>query len=371
MFSAALFAACGGQEESSNSSLDQLISKRDSLKNELAEVNDKIAELDTTKAEYLPIVSAEPVEIRDFVHKIEVQGTVETDQNAQINAEANGVIKKIYVKEGQEVRQGQALVMIDSEILSSNIEEVETSLELATYMFEKQQKLMDEGIGVEIEYEQAKNQKRALEKKLQTMRSQRGKSTVRAPFSGVVDEINVSLGEMASPQFPLMRIVNNKDVSITASLSENLLSYVQVGTAVELVIPSLRDTTIYSKIATKGNYIDPVNRTFLIRIDISKNKLLLPNQLAKVHVTDFVKKDAMVIHSGSILQDMEGKNYVFKMIENEDGNYGVERVYIEVLKRYKGYACINLVKEGTLKESDKVVVEGAKGITPSDIVKLQ
>ena len=53
------------------------------------------------------------------------------------------------------------------------------------------QKLMDEGLGVEMEYEQARNQKKALEQKLKTLRSQQGKTVVRAPFSGVIDDIFV------------------------------------------------------------------------------------------------------------------------------------------------------------------------------------
>jgi membrane fusion protein (multidrug efflux system) len=91
------------------------------------------------------------------------------------------------------------LITIDSEMLASTIDEIETSLEMANYMFEKQQKLMDEGVGVEIEYEQSRNQKKALEQKLKTMRSQQGKTVVRAPFAGVIDEIMISLGDMASP----------------------------------------------------------------------------------------------------------------------------------------------------------------------------
>lgn len=362
--------SCGSEESTSDDSLVQLTEQRDSLKTLLAEVNLKISELDTNVVEVTPLVGSEKVVVKDFVHKIEVQGAVDSDKNAMINAEASGVIRKVHVKEGQKVSKGQALITIDAAILSNQIQEIEAQLELANFMYEKQKKLMEQGVGTEIEFEQAKAQKNSLEKSIQTMRSQQGKTVVRSPFSGVIDEVMVSLGEMAAPGVPLLRVVNNSDVKITASISENLLSKVNVGTPVDLYFPSLNDTIIESSITSKGNFIDPVNRTFRIRIELSKNSLLLPNQLAKVNVTDFVKKDAIVVSSSAILQDTQNNSYLYKL--KKDGDlFNVEKVYVEVEKNYKGESCIKPIKDGALSENDLIVVDGAKGITEADQVTLQ
>lgn len=364
--------SCGGEETTSalDDSLIALNAERDSLKNLLSEVNAKIAELDTTKGENSPIVSAQDVVIDKFVHKIEVQGAVDTDENAMLNAEASGVIRKVHVEEGQKVSKGQALITIDAAILSNQIQEIEAQLELADFMYTKQKKLMEQGVGTEIEFEQAKAQKNSLEKSIQTLRSQQGKTVVRAPFSGVVNEVMVSLGEMAAPGVPLLRIVNARDVKITASLSENLLGKVNVGTPVDLIFPSLNDTIIKSKITSKGNFIDPVNRTFRIRIDVKNNKVLLPNQLAKVNVTDFVKDSAIVVNTISILQDTKNNTFVYKLKKVGD-LYNVKKVYVKVEKNYLGRSSVVPLKEGALKAGDKIVVEGAKGITEADQVKVQ
>ena len=369
ILSSLILVSCGGTD-SSNENLDALIAKRDSLKNELTLINQKIAALDTSKADLLPLVTVSKVEQKDFVHKVEVQGAVETDQNVLLNAETNGTIQTIHVKEGQRVSQGQALITIDSEILASTIDELETSLELATYLFEKQQKLLDEGVGVEVEYEQAKNQKKSLEKKLKTMRSQKGKTILRAPFSGVIDDIMVNQGEMASPQFPLLRLVNNKNVSIATSLSENLLANVHLGTKVDLVIPSMNDTVIQAVVTFKGNFIDPVNRTFNIQIDLKNNSLLLPNQLAKVSVIDYAKKDALVINSESITQDTHNNNYVYKMLKGDGDTYTLKKVYIRIDKVYMGEASITPLEGGKINAGDQLVLAGAKGVTESDVVKI-
>lgn len=369
---ALVFSACGEPEaKGSDKELSQLISERDSLKLRLAVLNEEIAARDTSSLDSKPIVSVENVQMKDFVHKIEIQGAVDSDQNAIINAEAQGTIRKVHVEEGQRISQGQALVTIDAAVLSSQIQELETQLELATFMYEKQKSLMDQGVGTEIAYEQAKSQKNGLERSIQTMRSQAGKTVVRAPFSGVVDEVMISMGEMAAPGIPLMRIVNNNDVKITASLSENLLSKVKVGTDVDLVVPSLNDTLIKAKITSRGNFIDPVNRTFRIRIDMTRNSLLLPNQLAKVNVIDFSRKDALVINSESILQDTQNNNYVYKITKTKGDFYNVHKVYVKVLSRYSGEACVEPIVAGALTEKDRIVVNGAKGITEADQVNIQ
>ena len=183
--------------------------------------NDEIKDEQPKEAVLIPLVTVENVTEKDFKHEITIQGSVDSDKDALINAEASGVIKTIHVKEGQKVSKGQSLITIDSQVLQSTIEEVENSLELATYMFNKQQKLMDEGVGVEFDFETAKNNKIALEKKIKTMRSQRGKTVVKAPFSGYIENIVVSEGEMAAPQIPLLRVVDNKNINIEASISEN------------------------------------------------------------------------------------------------------------------------------------------------------
>ena len=362
--------SCGGEAPAENSDLTTLIAKRDSLKSLITEVNAQIELMDTTSISYTPMVSVEGVEVRDFEHKIEVQGAVETDKNAMINAEASGTIRRVHVVEGQKVSQGQALITIDAAVLSSQIAEVETQLELANYMFEKQQKLMEQGLGTEIEYEQAKAQKKSLESTIKTMKSQQGKTVVRAPFSGTVDQVMVSLGEMAAPGVPLLRLVDNANVKITASLSENLLGSVGEGTAVELNFPALNDTTINTTVTSRGNFIDPVNRTFRIRVDIKKNSLLLPNQLAKVRVTDFRKKDAIVINSQAIIQDTQNNNYIYKIAGKSKDGYAVKKVFVKVLSKYEGMACVEPI-QGELTTEDQIVVDGAKGITEADLVTIQ
>ncbi len=314
----------------------------------------------------IPLVTTSTVLQKEFKHELSAQGDVKSDQDALINAEASGVIKKIHAKEGQRVVRGQVLITIDSQILQSTIEEVENSLELATYMYEKQKKLMDEGVGTEFDFKTAKNNKIALEKKLKTMRSQKGKTLVKAPFSGFVESLMVNEGEMAAPQIPLLRVVNIKKVSVESDISENLLASIKVGSEVELIVPSLNDTSFKVKVDYVGKYIDKVNRTFKIRIDLNDNSILVPNQLVKVQLTDFSQSEALVVNSEAILLDADNNSYVYVLSDKIDGHYGVKKIYVKEVKRFKGEAMIT----GEIKKGDQVVIRGAKGITEADKVDI-
>lgn len=365
-----LMFSCG---TSSTSSLDDLQSKKDSLKAELALVNEQIMLLDTTKEEVILMVTSTNVEQKDFQHKIELQGQVEADQNILINAEAGGIIRNIHVKEGQYVNKGQTLITIDAEILQRNIDEINTALEMADYMYDKQLALKEQGLGTEIELEQAKNQKKSLESKLKTLQSQKGKSFVKAPFSGIIDEIFTNLGEMASPQAPLVRLVNNKNIKITGNISENHLGRINIGTPVDVLFPSLNDTTINTFVSYKGNYIDPVNRTFRIHVDLKNNTLFLPNQVAKIKITDTNLDSALVINSESILQDTDNNDYVYKMtaVKGSKEFFSLQKIYVKIIKSYEGESAIIPLKKEELVKDSKIVLIGGKGVTESDIVKIQ
>ncbi|MFK8046567.1 MAG: efflux RND transporter periplasmic adaptor subunit [Crocinitomicaceae bacterium] len=364
--------SCGSGTES-NPALDDLIASRDSAKAVITALNEKIAALDTTTKKLDLLVTSEMVEVKPFSHKVELQGQIETDQNIMLNAEANGVIKSVRVKEGQRVSRGQTLVIIDSEIISTSIAEVNNSLELATFMYNKQLSLSEKGLGTEIELEQAKNQKGALEAKLRSLNVQKSKTVVTAPFSGIVDQIFTHTGEMASPMTPLIRLVNNSNMKISASVSENYLGQMQVGTPVEVTFPTIGNYKINSAISYLGNYIDEVNRTFRVQVKVDQQKdvKLLPNQLVKVNITDFALDSAKVISKNAILQNTDNQNYVYVLTKAENELYSVEQVFIEVLSTFRGKSAIEALETNKLMDGSRIVLNGGKGITANDKVKVQ
>jgi multidrug resistance efflux pump len=165
-------------------------------------------EEESTKDEksFRPNVQVEnAVSADSFSHWITLQASVEARKNVVLNAEMGGIIRSINVDKGQYVTRGKVLAVIDSDIMSQNISELQSGIELAEYNRDKQRKLFAQNIGTEFDLKQAESQVEQLYRKLATLRTQAGKSVIVAPFDGYVEDIGSYVGELAAPQIPLIR----------------------------------------------------------------------------------------------------------------------------------------------------------------------
>ncbi|MDX1651027.1 MAG: efflux RND transporter periplasmic adaptor subunit [Brumimicrobium sp.] len=346
--------------------IEKLKEKRAELKSELSELDEKIRSLDTSKEMRLPLVKPGEVKIGKFEHHVIVQGDVITDKAVTINAEANGIIQSVEVKEGQRVRTGQVLARIDTEILQRNIEELKTRLDFAEYTYNKQKELKQRGVGTEFELEQAENQYEALQYQLKTLKAQQAKTIVKAPFDGVVDEIFMHQGEMAGVQAPLLRLVNNSNVRIVGNISEAYYTKVKEGSIAKAYFPTLKDT-LNLKISSIGNFIHPTNRTFRVQADVENNKVLLPNMLAELQVTDLSLDSAVIVPARAVLKSQNNEDYIF-ILNKKDDAFKAEKIFVEIISQQKGETAIR-PKTRALKEGEKVVIDGGRGITENDIVR--
>lgn len=322
-----------------------------------------------SETSFLPLVEIETADVKAFKHTINAQGNVETAQDILLTAEMGGLITKVNVKSGDRVAVGKTLVVLDAALINSGAQEIETQLEYAEYMLKKQEELKSKGLGSEFDYETARNAVKSLLAKLNSLNTQRGKSAIKAPFSGIIDVVYAKQGQMAGPQSPLLRLVNNSNVEITASISEKHLSKIKVGTLIEVSFPNFNNTILNLKVNTVGNFIEPTNRTFRIAAKVSGNKDLLPNMLAELRITDFTVENGLVIPAKSILKSQDNSDYVWVALPSSKGNFKVQKIAVELIENQDGEALIK--DNAAIKNGTKIIVEGARGITEKDQVRIK
>ena len=339
-----------------------LIRQIDSLGILLKEIEQNISKLDTNKR--LLMVTALSTKKKKFEHYIDVQGIVESDESVELFPEQGGTVSNIYVKEGQRVKRGQTLIQIDDSLIKSTIAETQTQLDLATTTFKRQKRLWNQNIGSEIQYLQAKAKKEGLENKIKSLKVQARKLKIVAPFTGTVDEVFNKIGGLAAPLFPSVRVVNLDRIHIESEITETYLKSIDTGTKVELFFPSLGNK-IKAKINQVGNFINPDNRSFKIRINIkNKDNELKPNLLADLKINDF-EETGIVIPSKLIQKDRLGNSFVYTLQKVKD-NYNVEKSYIKEKMTYNNESFIS---EG-LNEDVLVVDKGSRLIKEGEIVIL-
>lgn len=351
IWSAALLAliACGGTDRDIDGKKAELKEYREELK----ELKTKISSLEEEIATEDPnalnrdkatLVTTEPVPVKTFRHFLEVRGSVTSDRNVSISAETPGMVQRVLVQEGEQVKKGQVLIRQDAEISRRGLEELQTSLELATIRFERQKKLWDQKIGTEIQFLEAKNAKESLDRRIASSRSQLANFTIRAPFSGSIDKVFIKEGEMAQPGGPLIRLVSLQDMFIESDISEAYLGEFQVGDTVEVTFPSLNQS-LTSTVNSIGEVIDQNNRTFSIEVKLpSDAKLLRPNLLAVLRIEDFHEPNAVVVPTNLILSDNQG-DYVY-VAKEQDGQLTAVK---------------NQIERGMTYDSETMIVSGLTG----------
>jgi RND family efflux transporter MFP subunit len=367
-----LIIACGDTTEAIPEDLAGkkalLSEKRAALKALQAEINDleaQVEELDP-KPESRTLVTTAPVKKARFDHYVEIQGTVQTDDFVNVSSEMGGRILELKVDEGDNVRKGQLIARLDLEQLEKQIAEVQTSLDLAQEVYERQKRLWDQNIGSEIQFLQAKNNKERLEKSLETLNVQLGKSKVYAPISGVVERVMLKAGEMASPGMPLIQILNTNQVKVVASVPENYLKAVRKGDRVTVKFPAL-DEERQAPVTLVGRTIDPSNRTFNVEVDLGNSSgQLKPNLLATMLINDFSEDDAITLPIELIQQEVGGKNYVYVVGDSEEGTRA-KKVYVKTGKSYEGEIIITEGLQGT----EQLIIDGARAISNNDLLKIK
>lgn len=124
----------------------------DALEKEIANMDPEFAKANRKSV----LISTTQAETGAFEHFVEVTGSVLSKRNVSISGEVAGRIQEMSAMEGMRVTQGQTLARIDAESIQRNIDEVEKQLELATTIFEKQERLWNQEIGTEVQFLEAK-----------------------------------------------------------------------------------------------------------------------------------------------------------------------------------------------------------------------
>ncbi|WP_051295904.1 efflux RND transporter periplasmic adaptor subunit [Eisenibacter elegans] len=371
LLSLAFLAACGGGANDLESKKNQLRDKKKALEQlqaEISQLERDIVALDPSfklSADNSTLVSVIQLSKGDFVRYNEARGRVETDQNVMVTPETAGVIKQILVREGQSVGAGQILVTQDSEVLQRSMNEVTTALELANVTYERQAKLWEQNIGTELQYLQAKNQKERLEKQLQTLKAQVNMTAVKAPFSGVVDEIIAKVGEAASPGVPLLRLVSLSNMRVNADVPESLLGKVKVGDKVRVSFPSIK-REVDGQVVVVGQIINPDSRSFRIEVAVGNvDNLLKPDLLAVVKIQDETKPDVIIIPT-NLIQREGGQEFVYIAAQDDQKQPIAKKVMVE---RGETYDNKTYLKSG-LKGDEQLIEKGFRDVTDGAAIKI-
>ncbi|RUM57782.1 MAG: efflux RND transporter periplasmic adaptor subunit [Persephonella sp.] len=278
----------------------------------------------------LKTIKVEPT-ITEEIYKVD--GSVMSNNNAKVATKIMGKIKEIYVKEGDTVKDGQLLALIDTSDIDQQIREAKagleeiakakeevlaglkgakTAYEFTKRTYERFKSLYEENAipkqkleeietkmigvkskldGLKAKLEQINAKEKQIKAKLKYAQVMKGYGEIYAPFDGIVIKKMMDVGDMASPGMPILIIGQNKLV-FYSQIDEKLFNKVNLGDELRIKITTI-NKEYKGKVIEKSNSIDPMNRSFSVKIEIPNDGNLSPGMYGKIYIP--VKKDEKVL----------------------------------------------------------------------------
>jgi membrane fusion protein, multidrug efflux system len=352
--------------------LEKKKKEKQTIETEIRELEDKIAKADPASVQSRKLVAVDTVHLENFSHYIELQGKIDAEGMAYVSPSGmGGLVKAIYVKTGDRVRKGQLILKLDDAMAKQAVVAAQQQtgvlrarLAQAKTVLERYENLWKQNIGAEINVINAKADVEALQSQLNAANAQvrmaqeqANLSNVHAQISGMVDAVNVKVGEFFSPQSAAnpasgIRIVNNAGMKIITNVPENYVTRVKKGGKVQVEVSETGKPPYETTISMVGGSIDPTTRSFTTEAKLPSDPILKPNQIATMRILDYETKSTIAV-SVNLVQTDEGGKYVY-VAQNENGKLIARKKRVNVGESYGGKIEIR----AGLANGDIIITEG-------------
>ncbi|MDQ8054392.1 MAG: efflux RND transporter periplasmic adaptor subunit [Pedobacter sp.] len=350
----ALLAACS-QKKDPKAELADLKKQRTELDAKILELETKLGAKDSVSTKEVSVFDVKKTLFNNYV---EIQGKVDAEQNVQVTPEAQGVVTAVYAVIGQKVSKGQVLAQIDDQVLRQSISQLQTQLDLATNLYNRQKNLWDQKIGTEVQYLNAKTQKEGLQRQMGVLRSQQAMYKIKSPISGSIEQMDLKVGQAVAPGASAIRVVNANVLKAKAQVAESYLGKINQGDDVKVIFPDIPDS-LNTKVTFAAKVIDPASRSFNIEVKLPSNPKYRANMIAVLKVVDYKNPNAIVVPVTAI-QNAENGQYVITVVGGK-----AKRSTVKTGRTIDGKTEIL----SGLTEGDKVVVTGIDDVNEGDPVK--
>lgn len=289
-----------------------------------------------------------------------------------------GIVKNVYVKEGQMVSRGQVVATIENTDVVTLQREYYTAYkesEMARLELDRQKTLASAGAGIKKTLQMSeKNYKVAQANLLGTGRQlqQMGISTkevakgkfttvfpLRAPISGTVSDMQASLGSYADMQTPLMKIRNNHAVECDLNVFEKDIAKVKVGDQVLVSLTNQPGVNVSGRVYGMNQYLNKGTKSIAVhvKLDAKRGAKLFEGMYVSGQIATG-KQLCMTLPDKAIVS-ADGKQYVFALNQqhSKGGTYSFSRHEVTTGVSNNGYTEVALCKH--LKKGQKIVTDNA------------
>jgi len=311
-------------------------------------------------------VEVTPVKAGPFTEVIRLTGVVEAHRDVTVSAEEMGVVREILADRGAQVREGDPIVRMEDRSLSAQVEQARAQAALARETWDRRRRLWEEDqVGSELAYLEARYGSEQAAAALESLEQRLARTTIRAPFPGVVESREVELGSMVSPGTPVARVVSLSPVKIVSGVPERFAADVSRGARTTVTFDIFPGESYTGEISFVGATVNPGNRTFPVELTLpNPGARFKPEMVANVELVRRDRESAIVIPQDALVRVEAG--FVVFVVEGEGASAVAHSRVVQVGGSQRNRVVIT---EG-LEAGDRLVVLGQQQVANGDRVNV-
>lgn len=227
-------------------------------------------------------------------------GSVTSDKRISIASRLSGYIGNIAVREGDSVKQGDALFRVDPVDVNQAVNQARADLRDASADLERYQSLLKENAVSKQQFDKVQLRFTLAKSKLAQAENQLQYAEVKAPVDGTVVKKLLNTGDLASPGAAVLILENAQQLSVETHVSERFIAAIHEGDEASVELASLREP-LKAVIRQVVPAADPLTHQFLVKLSLPETPEVLPGMFAEVRFAIGSRK-AMLLPASAIVQ---------------------------------------------------------------------
>lgn len=303
-------------------------------------------------------VTVHTVQPQVLTEQLSTTGTLRANEQVELTTEIAGKVASIRFREGSRVAAGDVVLELDAAELSAQRERAAHRVDLARRREERQRELLEDGLLSAQEYDFVRTELDVLRAELTLVEAQLSKTTLRAPFGGVIGLRFVSPGAYVTPQTSVASLQDLDPIKVDFTVPERHASRIRLGDVVEIAVAGV-EGRFPAEIFAIEPAVDPATRSLVVRARrANPDGKLLPGAFADVQVVVSEVPEALAVPSVAVVPELGGKK-VFVVEQGHAQSRPVET----------GIRTDTMVEvTAGLEAGDQVIVGGVERVRTGDAV---
>jgi len=315
-----------------------------------------------TKAEELPVpVEVATAELGSVSSFLESSTTLEAEKSADVLAKTDGLLTSVRVAEGDTVREGQVLAVLDDTEKKLALEKAKLKLAKAEAEYQRAKLAFDQKLVSQHDYEKARFDRDLAASEVETSELELRYTEVRAPFSGRITERMVVQGKTLKKGDPLFTMADFSSITARLYLPERDVTSLRTGQPVEIVLQALATTSFKARIRDISPVVDPKTGTVKVTAEIGeRSPAIRPGAFVQARIVTDTHAGAVLVPKVAVLRE-DRDDFVFVV----DTAKALKR---KVTLGYGANGAVE-VRDG-VKAGDRVVVAGQSSLKDESRIEI-